>query len=88
MRPAGIAKGLARAGKRARRVLLLGLGNPLYGDDGAGCEAVRLFRRLYRYPDRLQVADGGSLGVALVSWLGSVSAAVILDAAIGHTLRA
>lgn len=44
---------------------------------------MRLFRRLYRYPDTLQVVDGGTLGIGLVAWLGSVPAAVILDAAIG-----
>lgn len=51
---------------RDRRVLVLGLGNPLSGDDAFGLEVVAL---LERDPDVASVADVATAGADLLAWL-------------------
>jgi hydrogenase maturation protease len=61
-------------------VLVLGLGNLLLRDDGLGLELLRQLRQ--RYPDKgaVDFVDGGTQGVALLSYLASRRALLILDA--------
>lgn len=66
------------------RATLLGLGNPLYGDDGAGIEALRLFEARYRCPPGLEVVDGGTQGLPLLGIIEDVPALVIVDAVVGQ----
>ncbi|WP_324715794.1 hydrogenase maturation protease [Carboxydochorda subterranea] len=66
------------------RAILLGLGNPLYGDDGAGIEALRLFETRYRRPPGLDVVDGGTQGIALLGIIEDAPALVIVDAMVGQ----
>jgi hydrogenase maturation protease len=61
--------------------LVLGLGNPLWGDDGLGVEAVKLLsgREL---PPEVQVESAGMPGFALAAWLENAPQRLILvDAA-------
>lgn len=66
-----------------KRVLVLGIGQSLRGDDAAGLEVVRQWRE--RFPetaDRPEVrVEASELpGLALLDLLGEVEAAVIVDA--------
>lgn len=59
-------------------VLVLGIGNPLLGDDGAG---LALLAELAAAPDPLtEYVDGGTQGLALLGHIAGRSALVILDA--------
>ncbi|MEJ2210111.1 MAG: hydrogenase maturation protease [Anaerolineae bacterium] len=60
--------------------LILGLGNPLRGDDGVG---VRLAQMLAgrRLPAGVEVVDGGTQGLGLVSLLEGRRRAIVIDAA-------
>jgi len=60
--------------------LILGLGNPLRGDDGVGCRvAEELARR--ELPPGVQVLDGSTAGLALLDLVAGWKRVVIVDAA-------
>lgn len=61
-------------------VLVLGLGNVLCGDDGAGVAAVRALLDRYRVPDGVRVLDGGTLGLSLLPWLRDADHVILVDA--------
>jgi hydrogenase maturation protease len=62
------------------RLLVLGLGNVLCGDDGLGAVAVHLLQRRYRAPDGVLVLDGGTLGLSLLPTLEQAHEAILVDA--------
>ena len=45
------------------KLLILGLGNVICGDDGVGVAAVERLRREYDLPDGVEALDGGTLGL-------------------------
>jgi hydrogenase maturation protease len=61
-------------------LLILGLGNVLYGDDGLGVVAVELLGQRYDIPEGVQVADGGTLGLSLLPLLQQSQQVLIVDA--------
>ncbi len=61
-------------------LLVLGLGNLLYGDDGLGVVTVRRLARHYRVPAGVRLADGGTLGLFLLPLLGEARRVLIVDA--------
>lgn len=62
------------------KLLLLGLGNVLCGDDGLGVAAVERLGREYRLPEGVEAVDGGTLGLALLSRVSEADDLVIVDA--------
>jgi hydrogenase maturation protease len=62
------------------RLLVLGLGNLLCGDDGAGPAAVCLLRRRYRAPEGVAVFDGGTLGLWLLPYIQQTEELILVDA--------
>ena len=69
-----------RAAAAVPDTLILGLGNPLRGDDGVG---VRLAQMLTgrRLPAGVEVVDGGTQGLGLVALLEGRRRAIVIDAA-------
>lgn len=65
---------------RSVELLVLGLGNPLCGDDGAGIEAVARLLRRWSAPPGVLVLDGGTLGLALLPYLQQARLAILVDA--------
>lgn len=61
-------------------VLVLGLGNILCGDDGAGVAAVHELSRAYRVPDGVRVVDGGTLGLDLLALVAVCDRVILVDA--------
>jgi hydrogenase maturation protease len=61
-------------------VLVLGLGNILCGDDGAGVVAVHRIRRDYAMPPRVRVVDGGTLGLDLLALVAASDRVILVDA--------
>jgi len=61
--------------------LILGLGNPLMADDGAGIRAVELLRQR-PLPDGVVVQDGGTAGVGLVPEMDGYRRVILIDCAI------
>ncbi len=62
------------------RVLVLGIGNILWADEGFGVRAVEEFHRRYRVPDHVTVLDGGTQGLYLVNFLQEHDRLLVFDA--------
>jgi hydrogenase maturation protease len=62
-------------------VTVVGIGNVLWGDDGAGVWLVREFARACRFTPAIDVIDGGTLGLGLVAYLLHTDRLLIVDAA-------
>ena len=60
--------------------LILGLGNPLRGDDGVGCRLVEELARR-ELPPGVQVLDGGAAGLGLLNLVEGWERVVVVDAA-------
>lgn len=72
------------AGEASRiDVLVLGLGNVLCGDDGAGVIAVHRLRRDVDVPDGVRVVDGGTLGLDLLALVAASDRVILVDAVRG-----
>jgi len=61
-------------------LLVLGLGNLLCGDDGAGVAAVERLRDGWHAPEGVLVLDGGTLGLALLPYLQNARNVILVDA--------
>lgn len=61
-------------------LLILGLGNVLYGDDGLGVIAIELLEQCYNIPEGIYLADGGTLGLSLLPLLQQSRHILIVDA--------
>ena len=61
-------------------VLVLGLGNILLGDDGAGPALMEEVARLYKDVPAVECVEGGTQGIALLDYFSGREAVVILDA--------
>ncbi len=64
----------------ARPILVLGVGNVFYGDEGAGVHLVHYLRTKYRFPDGVDIVDGGTLGWQLLTVIADYPRVVFVDA--------
>jgi hydrogenase maturation protease len=62
-----------------QRVLILGLGNLLMGDEGVGVHAVRELWK-HKLPAHIDVVDGGTAGVEILGLLEGYDKVVVIDA--------
>ncbi|MCI0390899.1 MAG: HyaD/HybD family hydrogenase maturation endopeptidase [Acidobacteria bacterium] len=60
-------------------MLVLGIGNPLLGDDGFGVEVVRRLKAAGEEAD-VEIVDGGSQGLYLLPYLQGRSHIIVADA--------
>ncbi len=63
-----------------KRTLILGLGNPLQGDDGVGCYIAEALQQ-QPLPDEVEVMDGGTPGIGLLNLFEGRQCVIIVDAA-------
>jgi hydrogenase maturation protease len=47
-------------------VLILGIGNLLWADEGFGVRALESLQRHYHFPDNVRLLDSGTQGIYLV----------------------
>ena len=64
----------------APRVLVLGIGNILWADEGFGVRAVEAFHRAYAVPDNVTILDGGTQGLYLVQFVTEADHLIVFDA--------
>jgi hydrogenase maturation protease len=62
------------------RTLVLGLGNPIMGDDGAGLAALERLREGWELPQEVELVDGGTWGLSLLPLFESFRRIILLDA--------
>ncbi len=63
-----------------KRILVLGIGNILWADEGFGVRVVEEFHRRYAVPDNVTVLDGGTQGLYLVNYLEEADCLIVFDA--------
>lgn len=61
-------------------VLLLGIGNLLWADEGFGVRVVEVLQQKYDFPDNVVVMDGGTQGIYLVQHVQAADILVVFDA--------
>jgi hydrogenase maturation protease len=61
-------------------VLVLGIGNVLWADEGFGVRAVELLHERYLVPDEVSVVDGGTQGMYLLDHVCSADRVLVFDA--------
>ena len=61
-------------------VVVLGVGNPLMGDDGFGIEVVQRLQERWRLPECVHCVDGGTWGMALLPEFDAADVLIVLDA--------
>ena len=66
--------------KTAINVLVLGLGNILLSDEGAGIKAVEELQTRYECSDAVEFIDGGTMGLELLPYFEERSHILIIDA--------
>jgi hydrogenase maturation protease len=66
-----------------RSVLILGVGNPLAGDDGVGVKAIEALAAAGNLPEGVRLLDVGVLGIDILAWVQPQEPVVILDAVHG-----
>mgnify|MGYP001259467445 CR=1 FL=1 len=65
----------------SRKVLILGIGNSLLRDEGAGIHALNRLRPLLEDRDDITLLDGGTLSFTLAGAIEDASHLIVLDAA-------
>lgn len=68
----------AAGGGGRRRLRVIGVGNPLVGDDGAGVRVVDRLRG--RVGNDVELIDGGTEGLGLICWFEGVDRVILVDA--------
>lgn len=61
-------------------VLILGIGNLLWADEGFGVRLVEELHRRYLFPPSVQLMDGGTQGMYLLPYIQVISHLLIVDA--------
>ena len=63
-----------------REVLVIGIGNVLWADEGFGVRCVEALNAAYAFPDGVVLMDGGTLGLALYDEVAQAKRVIVLDA--------
>ncbi len=68
--------------KTPPQVLILGIGNVLWADEGFGVRAIETLQRNYQFenPDNVLMLDGGTQGIYLVQHIREADILVVFDA--------
>jgi hydrogenase maturation protease len=61
-------------------VLLLGIGNVLWADEGFGVRVVEALQQDYEFPDHVVCMDGGTQGIYLIQHVQDADVLVVFDA--------
>lgn len=66
-----------------KRILLIGVGNILYTDEGFGVHALQELERGYEFSDNVTLMDGGTMGKLLMYALMEHDFVLVMDAVLG-----
>lgn len=62
------------------RILVLGIGNILWADEGFGVRVIEALDERYELPGHVSVLDGGTQGLYLLPYLEDAAGVIIVDA--------
>lgn len=60
--------------------LILGIGNLLLSDEAVGVRIIERLQRDYRFPDNVELMDGGTAGMELLEYLACRDHLIVVDA--------
>ena len=63
------------------RIAVLGIGNMLLSDDGVGVHVIKKLQEEYRFPESVELIDGGTKGLDLLPLFEGKDKVLIVDAA-------
>ncbi len=66
--------------KPAQKIVVVGVGNTIHSDDGAGVHALERLQLDPRLPDGVTFIDGGTFGIELLAYLYECTRLLLLDA--------
>lgn len=64
----------------APRILVMGIGNLLWADEGFGVRAVETLNARYAFPENVTLMDGGTQGLYLVNFVQEADRLLVFDA--------
>lgn len=67
-----------------KRILVLGVGNILFTDEGLGVRAVGMLEETYDFSDNVTLMDGGTLGSRLMEPIMESDVLIVADAVLGN----
>lgn len=62
------------------RILVMGIGNPLMGDEGVAIRVIELLMAGYQFPDNVEVVDAGTMGYTILNLLRDRDFVLVVDA--------
>lgn len=65
------------------RTLVMGVGNPLMGDEGVGPRIVEFLLSHFEIPEGLQIVDAGTMGFTILNLFGEADRVLVVDAVDG-----
>jgi hydrogenase maturation protease len=68
--------------KTRRKTLILGIGNTLLQDEGAGVHAIRLLAEQTEQRDDIELMDGGTLSFTLAGAIEDAEQLIVIDSAL------
>ncbi len=63
-----------------QRIVVLGIGNMLWADEGFGVRCVEALQQRFEFAPHVELVDGGTQGLALLQYVQEADALLILDA--------
>lgn len=66
-----------------KRILVMGVGNILWTDEGLGVRIVEWLERNYDFSDNVTLYDGGTLGMRLMDPIMNSDLLIVVDAVLG-----
>jgi hydrogenase maturation protease len=61
-------------------IIILGIGCPLFADQGFGVTMIQTLKDRYDFPDHVELVDGGLLGVAMTGTIARAEHLIAVDA--------
>lgn len=63
-----------------KRILILGIGNILWADEGFGVRVAQALQRRYAFPAEVTIMDGGTQGLGLIPYVQDCDTLIVVDA--------
>lgn len=64
---------------KKKHVMILGVGNILFSDEGFGIRVVEEIEKRYSFPENVSIVDGGVLGVSLLGIISVADHLIVVD---------
>ena len=64
----------------SQRIIVLGVGNILFSDEGFGIRVVEKLQEVYEFPKNVSLVDGGVLGLNLLGVISEADHLLVIDA--------